>query len=291
MSETELKLSMTPANLDRAGGWLSTKGAVEQGAPLELLNRYYDTPDGALNRERVALRVRATGSGYIQTLKTQGQLQGAALARKEWEWPRPEASLDLTLLDDTPMAGHPALAHLEPVFDTDFQRRVLMLDWSGNGQWARIECALDDGVIRAGGREQPLCELELELVEGEPAVLAHVATALTQSVPALLNSISKAEQGYYLAGIGTQGELAPGAAPGDWLDALCRLWLWDDPAGWQSLLHVHRELSSRAEAAGASKAYQGVTASLEAAAEQGLSPRETLTTLRGLAPLQLALLS
>ncbi|MYL27644.1 MULTISPECIES: CYTH domain-containing protein [Halomonadaceae] len=290
MSETELKLSMTPANLDRAGGWLSTRGAVEQGEPLTLLNRYYDTPEGALNAERVALRVRATGSGYIQTLKTRGHLQGAALARQEWEWERPEASLDLALMADTPMADHPALSHLAPVFDTDFQRRVLMLDWSEQGQWARIECALDNGVIRASGQEQPLCELELELVEGDAGILSRVATALTASVPALLNSISKAEQGYHLAGVGASGEAGSGASPQVWLDALCRFWLGDDPAGWEHFLQLHRQLSGSAEAAGAGEAYTQVTAELESAAAQCMSPREALTTMRGLAPLQLALL-
>ncbi|WP_077529237.1 CYTH domain-containing protein [Vreelandella utahensis] len=291
MSETELKLSMTPANLDRAGGWLSTRGAVEQNEPLTLLNRYYDTPQGALNAERVALRVRSTGSGYIQTLKTRGHLQGAALARREWEWNRPDASLDLTLLANTPMADHPALTHLEPVFDTDFQRRVLMLDWSEQGQWARIECALDNGVIRASGQEQPLCELELELVDGDADILSRVATALTASVPALLNSISKAEQGYHLAGVGTPGEAVSGATPQAWLDALCQLWLWDDPCGWAHFLELHRELSDRAEATGAGDSYTQVTAALESAATQGESPREALTTMRGLAPLQLAVLT
>lgn len=291
MSETELKLSMTPANLDRAGGWLETRGAEEQGEPLTLLNRYYDTPGGALNAERVALRVRATGSGYIQTLKTRGHLQGAALARKEWEWPRPEASLDLTLLADTPMADHPALAHLEPVFDTDFQRRVMMLDWTEQGAWARIECALDNGVIRAGEREQPLCELELELKDGDAGLLSRVATALSASVPALLNSISKAEQGYHLAGVGLSRQVDPDATPQAWLDALCSLWLQDAPAGWEPFLTVHRQLAEQAKAAGAGKTYYEVTASLESAAQQGRSPRESLTAMRGLATLQLALLA
>lgn len=291
MSETELKLSMTPANLDRAGGWLSTKGAVDQGEPLTLLNRYYDTPEGALNAERVALRVRATGNDFIQTLKTRGHLQGAALAREEWEWPRPEASLDPSLLEQTPMAAHPALASLEPVFDTDFQRRVLMLEWKDPGQWARIECALDKGVIRSGAREQALCELELELVEGDASILSGVAHTLTQHVPALLNSISKAEQGYHLAGVGTSRAQGTEPTPESWLNTLCALWLRDDPSGWNAVLDIHCGLSRQADAHGVSREYRTVKERLEKAASEGQSPREVLTAMPGLAPLQVALLT
>ncbi len=292
MSETELKLSMTPTNLDRAAGWLLTRGAVEQGEPLMLLNRYYDTPEGALNAERVALRVRATGSGFIQTLKTRGHLQGAALAREEWEWPRPEASLDLSLLEETPMADHPALALLEPVFDTDFQRRVLMLDWTENDRWARIECALDKGVIRSGAQEQTLCELELELKEGDADILSRVAHTLTRHVPALLNSISKAEQGYHLVGLGAPGEFANlKATPGDWLNALSALWLWDDASRWGAVLSLHRSLSRQAERHGVGGDYIEVTERLEQAASRGQSPREALTAMPGLAPLQVVLLT
>ena len=291
MSETELKLSMTPANLDRAAGWLLTQGAVEQDEPLTLLNRYYDTPEGALNAERVALRVRSTGTGFIQTLKTRGHLQGAALAREEWEWPRSEASLDLSLLEDTPMASHPALASLEPVFDTDFQRRVLMLDWTEGGQRARIECALDKGVIRSGVREQSLCELELELVEGDAGLLSRVAHTLTQHVPALLNSISKAEQGYHLAGIGTSGMENAEPTPESWLSTLCTFWLRDDPTGWDTVLDVNRQIAQQAEAHGVTGEYGEVTEKLEKAASQGQSPREALTAMPGLAPLQVALLT
>lgn len=291
MSETELKLSMTPANLERAAGWLLSQGAVEQGEPLTLLNRYYDTREGALNAERVALRVRATGTGFIQTLKTRGHLQGAALAREEWEWPRPEASLDLALLEQTPMAAHPALASLEPMFDTDFQRRVLILDWTESGRWARVECALDNGVIRSGSQEQALCELELELLEGDAGLLARVADTLTHQVPGLLNSISKAEQGYHLTGIGTPRAPAETATPEAWLDCLCQLWLHNDPEAWASFLAVHHRMAFAAETAGQAAAYKDVTAELEAAAAHTQSPRRVLMQLSGLAPLELALLT
>ena len=291
MSETELKLSMTPANLDRAAGWLSTKGATEEGDPLTLLNRYYDTPEGTLNAERVALRVRSTGTGFIQTLKTRGHLQGAALAREEWEWPRSEASLDLSLLEDTPMAAHPALGSLVPVFDTDFQRRVLMLDWAVGRQWARLECALDKGVIRSGPSERSLCELELELVEGDAGILSRVAQTLTQQVPALLNSISKAEQGYHLAGVGTPRMEGAAPTPESWLSTLCAFWLRDDPSGWATVLDVSHQISQQAEVHGVSVEYAEVKERLEKAASLGESPREALTAMSGLAPLQVALLT
>lgn len=291
MSETELKLSVSEANLEAAHRWLLEQGARATGAPLSLRNRYFDTPDGRLNRDRVALRLRETGDQVIQTLKTRGHMQAGAMEREEWEWNLHEASLDLGLLEDTPLAGHPALSELVHCFDTDFERRVLDLsETSDDGAVTEIECALDRGVIRAGDAEVPLLEVELELKSGDARALGRVAHAMVSGVPALLNGISKAEQGYCLAGIHRFPE--PGGDPvARWMALLCQAWQRDDAALWPELQAAHQAVTDEAHAKGVEQLCTTVADALEQAARQHLSPRNVLVDTPGLAALQLTLVT
>lgn len=195
--ELEIKLSLTPDALNQAHEWLSAQTGVSRAPEKTLVNRYYDTPDGDLNRQKVALRVRQAGDEFIQTLKTQGEFVDGAHRRQEWEWPLTGTDLNIGLIADTPVGQDVNLAGLRPVFETNFVRRILMLE----SVEAIIECALDQGGILAEDRHRDLCELELELKQGDSAALLEWARALAARVPVFLNLISKAEQGYALAGV------------------------------------------------------------------------------------------
>ncbi len=194
--ELEIKLTLTETDLEQAVDWLGQQSGVKTEATRQLLNRYYDTPSQDLNRRKTALRVRQQDDQFIQTLKTKGEFSGGAHRRNEWEWPLASDRLNTSLLDATPLAGDPVLAHLQPVFETNFERRILML-CEGEGV---IEAAIDQGAIVAGGHRRSLNEVEFELKSGDPASLLAHALDLASEVPVFLNLVSKAEQGYYLAG-------------------------------------------------------------------------------------------
>nr|WP_100641301.1 CYTH domain-containing protein [Marinobacter salexigens] len=202
--ELEIKLSLKPDDLIEALDWLRAQPEAREGNNKSLVNCYYDTPDAELNRQQAALRVRQAGGRYIQTLKTRGDFVDGAHRREEWEWPVSGPSLSLGLLADTPLEDRINLARLAPVFETNFTRQVVMLD---DGE-AVIECAVDEGVIVAGGQEKPLHEVEFELVSGDASRLLVWAEKLARRCPVFLNLISKAEQGYYLAGIHTAEPVA-----------------------------------------------------------------------------------
>ncbi|MEY2632915.1 MAG: hypothetical protein RIR00_1569, partial [Pseudomonadota bacterium] len=87
---------------------------------------------------------------------------------------------------------------LQPVFTTDFQRRTWVLEQDGS----RVELALDQGRIEAGGQQQPICELELELLAGDEAILLQLSARLQADLPLTPTRSSKAERGYtlFLAG-------------------------------------------------------------------------------------------
>lgn len=204
--ELELKLTLNATGMSKALAWFMVQPEASVGRQQQLVNCYYDTQDGALNNQRAALRIRQMGERYVQTLKTQGEFLNGAHRRNEWEWDVKEPVLSLGLLSETPLASGVDLAHLRPIFETNFTRQIIVLD---DGE-AVIECALDDGVVIAGDREIELHEVEFELKSGNPGRLLVWTRRLAETCPVFLNLISKAEQGYYLAGMWSERKPVPG---------------------------------------------------------------------------------
>ncbi|WP_421841117.1 CYTH domain-containing protein [Marinobacter algicola] len=195
--ELEIKLSVAQPDLDRAVDWLLGQPNTYESETLQLGNTYYDTPGGDLNRQKIALRIRKVGDKHIQTLKTRGEFVDGAHRRQEWEWPLIGTTLNMGLLADTPVGQNVNLAELQPVFETNFQRRVVMIE---QGE-SLVEVAIDSGEIVAGDQSRPLSEIEYELKAGDASLLLAWARRLADEVPVFLNLVSKAEQGYHLAGL------------------------------------------------------------------------------------------
>nr|BFE93174.1 hypothetical protein GCM10020185_37100 [Pseudomonas brassicacearum subsp. brassicacearum] len=66
-----------------------------------------------------------------------------------------------------------------------------------------IEAALDLGHVVVGKQKEEICELELELREGEPTALLELAAELAATLPLMPCDISKAERGYRLYDAGS----------------------------------------------------------------------------------------
>ncbi|MEH6357055.1 MAG: CYTH domain-containing protein [Marinobacter sp.] len=206
--ELEIKLTLHPQQVPQAVAWLLEQPGASKGVHKRLVNTYYDTPSNELNGQRIALRLRQAGGRTIQTLKTQGEFVNGAHKRNEWEWQVPGPHLQLGLLADTPLADNVNLARLAPVFETNFERQVIMLT---DGS-AVIEVAVDTGEIIANEQSRALCEIEFELKSGNPDSLLIWAQKLAQQCPVFLNLVSKAEQGYFLADMAKAGVRAVGGA-------------------------------------------------------------------------------
>ncbi len=210
--EIELKLALGPEGPAALRGHPLLDGLVPRLATLG--NTYFDTPEGALETARMALRLRRADGRLLQTLKTRGQGGGGLSRRGEWEWEVPGPGLDLAgLAALPPMAGHgdALLARLVPRFATDFRREAWRLEFGE----ARIEVALDLGEIRAAGRTVAIRELELELEAGEPEALWDLAEALAESVPLRPADTSKAARGGAL--LAGTWPLPEGGNAGAWL--------------------------------------------------------------------------
>ncbi|MEQ5817646.1 CYTH domain-containing protein [Marinobacter sp. NFXS11] len=226
-TELEIKLSVSDETQSRAVEWLSARSEVQPGKTKSLVNRYFDTPNADLNQARAALRVRKAGNDYIQTLKTRGEFVDGAHRREEWEWPVSGPGLDLSLLKETPLKSELDLSSLHVAFETNFQRQEL---WLEDGE-TLIEVAVDSGTVAGNDASWPLHEVEFELKKGDGSRLVAWALELAREVPVFLNLVSKAEQGYFLAGL-YRPELPNGNDPltvAAFLKALGACWLLDRP--------------------------------------------------------------
>jgi triphosphatase len=203
-TEVELKLAAAAGYLPELKRALAEMAPASDSLCRRLISTYYDTPDLALKRRGLTLRVREQGGRFIQTVKAGGREGGDILTRGEWEdelvanRPDPLAPHSGTRLPDG-IAGD-----LRPLFATDVTRTSVAIE---PAPATRIEAAVDEGEIRAagGGGIEPISEIELELNSGDAAALYEVAMRLLEVAPVRIEPRSKSERGYKL------GEGAPAA--------------------------------------------------------------------------------
>ncbi|WPO99743.1 CYTH domain-containing protein [Pseudomonas sp. HR96] len=214
--ETEIKLRVSRETLAALRDHPLLKKRNKSGwERRELFNQYFDTPDHELAAAKVALRLRRDGDEIIQTLKTKGQSVAGLSERNEYDWPLAKAKLDLKKLDGD--CWPEQLAELDkktikPMFTTDFVRERAEIAWGRGKAKVVIEAALDLGKVIVGKQSEEICELELELREGEPAALLELAAELAEKLALMPCDISKAERGYRLNDPGSYALSLPAPA-------------------------------------------------------------------------------
>lgn len=201
--EIELKLVFDPADAEALFAHSLLARIPTAPKKRELISVYYDTDDDALRREGVFLRVRSTGEGYVQTIKTARGV-GEFLERDEWECRLATHAPNLAAAVGTalaPLLSEEVRAGLRPRFQTRFRREAYRIE---DGR-TEIELAVDQGEITAGVKAAPVSELELELKSGERHALFSLARTLVQSLPLTLGVKTKAERGFELLDGGDHG--------------------------------------------------------------------------------------
>ncbi len=199
MSEQELKLHIPAA----AVGGIRQEIARRQATRLPLRAIYFDTPERELVKARIALRLRQEGDAWMQTVKMPG---ANAISRIELNHLRPGPVLDLSVYADTEVGE--ALSRVQGQlgvrYETDVQRLLCKL----RAREGTVEAALDQGVLRAGGLELPICEIEFELLSGRPQAIFSIARGWQKRHGLVLDSRSKSERGDALAQLAAELALA-----------------------------------------------------------------------------------
>jgi len=197
-TEFELKFQVPPAQ----AAAVEADVARGRSSRLRLQAHYFDTADGALARQRIVLRVRREGDVWVQTAKAPG---ATLLERLEHEVPLDTAGDDAPLPDIARHHGTPvgqalakALRHgapLQPTYRMDVVRHARRMR-SGD---AMLELAFDQGTLVAGARERRICELEIELKEGDARSLLELARRWRKRHGLWLDTVPKSARGEQLA--------------------------------------------------------------------------------------------
>jgi len=201
-TEIELKLNL----LDDVGRQLYDLPIVNAFCPQEpviydIKTTYYDTPEYHLAEQGLALRVRETDEGLLQTVKTRGKSNHGLHVREEYSASLSQDMVDLSLIEDVKLReqlGDIAKQHdLKPLFVTQFSRAMWMLDL-GDGKTI-VEMVLDQGEVVADGQVLPINEVELELHSGDAVfALYQIAGNIAEHLAVAIDEHSKAWKGYQL---------------------------------------------------------------------------------------------
>lgn len=162
---------------------------------------YYDTAEGDLQRFQIALRARHENGRIVVTLKWKGSAQDGLHVRGELNVPGNEAYLENPTVEvfrgseifdevETALAGKP----LVPVMEMDYVRKQIQVDTG-----ASISViSLDEGVIRAAGKETEILEVEIELYSGEQRDMIALGEELASKYNLTANDQSKFQRGLEL---------------------------------------------------------------------------------------------
>jgi len=216
LPEVEIKLTAPAGDLPRLKQALLAMSPKAEENTSTLSSTYYDTPDLALRRQEKVLRVRSREGGFVQTLKSGNAAADDLLSRGEWEDHIASEAVDFNAPNTSLQLASVAVDELRPLFTTRVTRTAILLE--PNAATA-IEAAIDLGEIQAAGGDsavpvsEPVSEVELELLRGEPASLYDVALRLLDVAPLRFSLVTKAERGYRLAGNRDNGKNDTGTAP------------------------------------------------------------------------------
>ncbi len=139
---------------------------------ISMQTTYYDTPDRILGSRKMTLRHRLENGEAVCTVKTP-ERDGA---RGEWDCRCDDINGALPEL--CKLGGSDILLSLgdclEEVCAARFTRRATMIVTDE----FTAELALDSGALLGGGREAALCEVELELKDGDKDAMILYAQVL-----------------------------------------------------------------------------------------------------------------
>ncbi len=149
--EFELKYRATPQVQE------ALRCAFPAGRVILMETTYYDTADGSLSAQKMTLRCRRENESFVCTLKT----PAGKLGRGEFDVQCAQIAEALPQLSQLSGVTLPQEG-IFPVCGGKFTRYAREIV----GENCTVELALDAGVLTGGGKEEPLCEVEIELKSG-----------------------------------------------------------------------------------------------------------------------------
>ena len=218
MIEFELKFEIPPTSLkDVVVAMLGSKAFRQR-----LQARYFDTPDGALARCGVVVRLRKEGKRWVQTAKgpTADLLERLEHnADSPLQGIRTVPTLDLLRHRGTPIGklidralglkpgeSYPSL---DLLYGTDVQRITRRMTSGGSV----VEVSLDQGRVFCNAHSQSIHELEVELKEGVPLDAVTLARQWCAAHGLWISTIAKSMKGQRLSSLPAFDAVPSAAGP------------------------------------------------------------------------------
>lgn len=202
-AEIEFKFLINNDLKDRLHDYLTAQGKPQ--ATLQLDNRYFDTPEGYLHAHKIGLRIRGWNDQFEQTVKFAGTQTGAYSCRPEYtaplavseakQGPQWQAFAILPWPAEVAASIESQWRQLTEQFRVAFTRQRWHIELAD----AVLEVVLDDGEIVAAGRSEPIREVEVELLAGNPSSCIAWAQELQVLFALISGEQSKAQRGFALA--------------------------------------------------------------------------------------------
>lgn len=194
-NEIEIKVMLSKENIPIIEQWLTQQNTLKKEQET-LGNTYFDTPDLFFAKEQMGLRVRSKNNQHEITLKMKGDIVGGLHIRPEYNLDLPDNLPDFKRLVSTynlQIENSDFIAeNLQPTFSTDFVRQKWLIQF----EHSEIEVALDQGLIKNTDGEDPICEVEFELKQGDLTTLLKFIETMPKKDGMWLSSLSKAQRGY-----------------------------------------------------------------------------------------------
>ena len=192
--EMELKYAVADqCVLDRIWNWKDILAlSVGQPQQIHMQSQYYDTQSGAFSAKRWTLRKRQENHRCVIALKTPSKGSGPLQIRGEWECSGVGVleSVDALLALGAPEELKTMIDGqlLIEICSAQFLRktRVLQLD-----DQTTVELALDFGLLTGGNHSMDLCEVELELLTGNVALMETFGQTLGREFSLSIETKSK----------------------------------------------------------------------------------------------------
>jgi inorganic triphosphatase YgiF len=209
--ELELKFVLTAEQIDRAKSALPKLGSRHGKAVTQTLrSTYFDTPDCILHGNGLSLRVRQSGSRLSQTLKAETGVNGGLSNPVELETPIQGRVANIDVIPDKAVRKEVrkliGTKKLQPLFETVVERTTQQLE---TPEGAKLELALDKGVVKTADDATDVCEAELELKAGSPESLLRLVDQLFVDEVPKPSERNKPSIGYGLLNGKTQPRLEP----------------------------------------------------------------------------------
>lgn len=196
----EIEIKLGPLTMQQVGDIFCDIKRLPVNGParaIKMQTTYFDTPDGFFRQHKQTLRLRQEDNRLVCTFKSAAD----GISRLELDCEAKTIEDGAALLAGHPEMPESARRALEggvflPTCGARFTRQVRLC----RVEDTTFELCADMGRLFNGQRTQELREVELELTEGDPAILKQVAQQLMEAYGVSLCEKSKQQRAMALDG-------------------------------------------------------------------------------------------